>query len=300
MLSIKKILLPLDFPNASLRVVHEAAILARHFQAEIVMLHTVTKLSRAAGVPENAAKLGDWDMLAEILKAAQKSPEHATLGAELAGLNVHRLLAKGDPAHAIMHTAQQERVDLIMMPSRGHAFSEFLIGSVTAKVAGAADCPVWTGAHLQADLETPLENRPVQKLTIRHIVCAVDYRSHRHKTVAWAQQLAKAFDARLTLANAATASRPWGPGGNYLDRKWNDHLVADAKRHVAEIQKEMGIEAEVFVGCGDLPKVLSEAVKETKADVLVTGCRPCGAHLRTHGYGIIRELPIPVLCVGGS
>jgi len=43
--------------------------------------------------------------------------------------------------------------------------------------------------------------------------------------------------------------------------------------------------------------VLSHIAKQTKADLLVTGCYPYGGHLRTHGYGIICALPIPVLSV---
>jgi nucleotide-binding universal stress UspA family protein len=49
MLSIKKILLPVDFPNTSLRVIHQAATLAHQYRSEIVMLHVVTALSQAQG-----------------------------------------------------------------------------------------------------------------------------------------------------------------------------------------------------------------------------------------------------------
>lgn len=72
MLNIKKILLPADFPITSLDVVHQAAILARHFHSEIVMLHVVTALSHAAGVPEDDRELAGWDLLTEIIKEAQK------------------------------------------------------------------------------------------------------------------------------------------------------------------------------------------------------------------------------------
>ena len=48
---------------------------------------------------------------------------------------------------------------------------------------------------------------------------------------------------------------------------------------------------------GSWAKVLSQAAKQTKADLLVTGCYPYGGHLRTHGYGIICAVPIPVLNV---
>ena len=53
MLNIKTILLPLDFPNTSLRVVHQAATWAHRFQAEMVMLHVVPAVSQTARMPRN-------------------------------------------------------------------------------------------------------------------------------------------------------------------------------------------------------------------------------------------------------
>jgi len=61
MLNIQRILLPVDFPNASLRLVHQAATLAHHFHSEIVMLHVVTAQGHAAGVPEGSPQFAGWD-----------------------------------------------------------------------------------------------------------------------------------------------------------------------------------------------------------------------------------------------
>jgi Universal stress protein family len=70
MLNVERILLPVDFPNASLRGIHEAATLARHFRSEIMMLHVVTPLSHLAGVLEGGA---DADLLAEVVTEAQET-----------------------------------------------------------------------------------------------------------------------------------------------------------------------------------------------------------------------------------
>jgi nucleotide-binding universal stress UspA family protein len=59
----------------------------------------------------------------------------------------------------------------------------------------------------------------------------------------------------------------------------------------------VGIKADVLIGSGDVPKVLGQAAKQTNADLLVTGCYPYGGNLRTHGYGIICAVAIPVLNV---
>jgi nucleotide-binding universal stress UspA family protein len=288
MLNIQKILLPVDFPNASLRVVHEAATLAHHFHSEIVMLHVLTTPSHAAGVPEDGLELAGWDMLAEIVRGAQKNLDQA-LGPELEGLAIRRVLVKGDPAQAIVQTAQVEKADLIMMPSHGYTFNQFLLGSVTAKVLHGTECPVWTSAHV--------EESPGQEFAIRNVLCVVDLGPRSDEAVSWAVPMATEFGARLTLAHITASVEFWGPGGSYVDQKWKDELVGDAAQRIAKLQQDMGIKADVFIGSGDVPKVLSQAVKQTKADLLVTECFPYGGNLRIHGYAIICAVPIPVLSV---
>jgi nucleotide-binding universal stress UspA family protein len=288
MLTIKKILLPVDFPDTSLPVIHQAALLARHFHSEIEMLHVITARSREAGVPNEGPELVRWDLLAQILQVAQKNLDQS-LQSELEGLPVHCILAKGAPAQAIMETAQQQNPDLIMMPSHGVTFDQFLMGTVTAKVLSATDCPVWTGAHIKES--------PAQKFALRNVLCAVDFRPHNRKTVLWASQLAAEFGARLTLANVTAGVESWGPGGDYVNPEWKKELVGDASQHLADLQKEMGIAADIFVGSGDVPKALSQAAKQTNADLLVTGCQAYGGFLRTHGYAIICALSIPVLSI---
>jgi nucleotide-binding universal stress UspA family protein len=288
MLNIEKILLPVDFPNPSLRVVHQAAALAHHFHSEIVMLHVVTARSHAAGVPEDGPELAAWDMLAEMVKGAQNNLDQS-LGPELEGLVIRRVLLKGDPARAIVQTTQVEKADMIMMPSHGYTFNQFLLGSVTAKVLHGTECPVWTGAHA--------EESTVQEFAIRNVLCAVDLGPRSHQTVSWAAQMAAEFGACLTLVHVTASAEIWAPGGSYVNPKWKEQLVGDASQHLAELQQDMGIKADVLIGSGDVPKVLSQAAKQTKADLLVSGCYPYGGNLRIHGYAIICAVPIPVLSV---
>jgi nucleotide-binding universal stress UspA family protein len=288
MLNIKKILLPVDFPSASLRVIHQAATLAHHFHCEIVMLHVVTALSHAAGVPEAGPELAGWDMVAEITREARENKD-PTLGPELDSLSIQRVLVKGGVAQAIVQTAQEQNADLIMMPSHGQTFSQFLLGSVTAKVLDGTECPVWTDAHV--------EETQVREFAIRNVLCAVEFNSRSQKTTMWAAQLAAEFGARLTLAHVTSGVEIWGPGGSYVNETWKKELVGDAAEQMANLQKEMRLDAPVIIGSGDVPTVLSQAAEQTKADLLVTGCWPYGGHLRTHGYGTICAVPVPVLSV---
>jgi nucleotide-binding universal stress UspA family protein len=290
MRDIKKILLPVDFPNTSLGVIHQAAALARHFGSEIVMLHVVTLRSHVAGIPEDGAVLARWDLLAEIVKRAQEKKGQA-LGPALDGLRIRSVLAKGDLAHAIVQTAQREKAGLIMMPTYGFTFDHFLMGSVTSKVPDARECPLWTCSHV--------EELPPQNFAIRNVLCAVNFSSNAQKTVLLAKQIAAEFGASMTLANVTTGVERWGPGGNYVHSKWKEALVSDARRNIEDIQRDLGIKADVFIGSGDVAEALNKAAKQANANLLVIGCRAYGVSLRTQAYAIIRSAQIPVLSVGG-
>jgi nucleotide-binding universal stress UspA family protein len=285
MLSIKKILLPVDYPHASLGVLHQAAALAHHFHSEIVMLHVVPPLSHTVDLHDDFPRLTASEMLTRAVQQAQKNLDQS-LGPEFEGLIIERVLAKGDPARAVARTAAEKKADLIMMPSFGYTFNQFLLGSV---VLHGTECPVWTGAHV--------EEPAAQEFAIRSVLCAVDFRPHSHKTVTWAVNLAAEFGARLTLAHVTPSVEIWGPGGTHVNPRWRKELVGSATEHLAELQKTMGTDVEVSIGSGDVPKVLSEAVSQTKADLLVTGSRPYGGHLQTHGFAVICAVPIPVLSV---
>ena len=288
MLNIKRILLPVDIPIASLDVLHQAAVLARHFQADIVLLHVVTAQSRSYGVPKENGALAQWDLLAEIIREANNQGD-LSIGPALEGLSIRRELAEGEVSELIVRTAEEQEVDLIMMPSYSRTFYEFLMGSVTAKVLHGTERPVWTGAHVQGS--------PEQKFAIHHVLAAVEFGPRADVTVSWAAQMATEFGARLTLANVTASVEFWGPGGGYVNEKLKEDLVGEASKQMSELQKQNGIKADVFIGSGDVPKVLSQAAKQTSADLLVTGCYPYGGHLRTHGYGIICAVQIPVLSV---
>jgi apolipoprotein N-acyltransferase len=103
---------------------HQAATLAQQFHSEIVLLHVVTALSDAASVPGDTREQADWDLVATIIRQAQKQQD-PSLGPELAGLTIQRRLGTVDTSVATMQTAQDQKADLIMMPSHSYTFYQF-------------------------------------------------------------------------------------------------------------------------------------------------------------------------------
>ena len=216
-------------------------------------------------------------MIGEIYRhrAQQSADELRTfLADELAGLAVERLTAEGDPAAVIVETAH-DRAGLIVMPTHGYGrFRRFILGSTTAKVLHDADCPVWTGVHL--------ESAPAVPVSLGHVLCAVDLGPQSSKTLCWAASLALQFDARLTLMHVALGA-------------------ADAaRRELERLQGFVHAEAEALLETGDPARDHLLRRRPPGADVLVIGRGSAAGvfgRLRANAYSIIRQSPCPVVSV---
>jgi len=150
MLNLAKILLPTDFSARSKIAAQEAGMLARRLHSELTLLHVNNGVSPShvalgarAGSSASSAPIDERT-------AAVRAELNTFCIKELEGIPIKRLMCSGDAARAIVEYAHTEQVDLIFMPTRGRGlFRHFLLGSVTAKVLHDAECPVWTGAHLE-------------------------------------------------------------------------------------------------------------------------------------------------------
>src|SRR5258706_6594149 len=166
MLPFKRILLPVDFSERCSEAGAYAIAMARHFKADLTLLHAV-----------DAAPLGYYGMnpamatavtYAETMRERRRKDLNSFLEDELLNLPVKRVIEQGDPARIITGYALANAMQLIMMPTHGHGcFRRLLLGSVTAKVLHDVECPVWTSAHLE-------EGKSPKTPDYRSVLCAVD------------------------------------------------------------------------------------------------------------------------------
>jgi len=291
MFSIQKILVPVVLTENSWHVMRQAGWLARRFHAEIVLLHVLPPVSYPIGALESGDEITAPDLHSQAVLRSQEDLDRP-LPPEFDENVAARVLLRGDPAREIVKAARDHNVDLIVMSTHGlGAFHRFLLGSVTAKVLHESHCAVWTGAHL--------EEAPAHEFSIRHVVCSVDLSAHSRHTAALAAELAVAAEATLTLVHITTGVDIWGPGGYHVDPVWKETIVGSATKGIAALQQDLGTRAEVVIDSGNVPKLLSRAAEQARADVLVIGRIPGRNHLGDNGegYGIIRESRIPVLSV---
>jgi nucleotide-binding universal stress UspA family protein len=286
--ALAKILAPVDFSERSAGAVRYAALLARHFASELTLLHVFAPPQLEFG---DAA--GPDSMLSELYRNRAREVAHELdqfLTQELAGVNVRRVAGEGDAAHRIVEYAHQQHASLIVMATHGYGpFRRFILGSNTAKVLHDADCPVWTGAHL--------EQAPAAAYGLRRIVCAVDLGPQSRKTVEWAMGMQTEFAAELTLVHATT---PISDDPEAMAAEWLARMRQNAEAELRSLQRETQANAALVVERGEPAHVISAVASRTNADLVVIARGSAAGvfgRLRTNAYAIIRQSPCPVASV---
>jgi nucleotide-binding universal stress UspA family protein len=129
----RRILVPTDLSLASRLAFPMAAFLARAFGAEIIGLHVAPPPTAAtlSGMPAPRPAIPTEAALWDFYRA------------DFPGLAVTAQVYTGAAWDRIVHTAGLERVDLIVMATRGHdSLSDRILGSNTERVLRHATCPV--------------------------------------------------------------------------------------------------------------------------------------------------------------
>lgn len=130
-----KILVPIDGSPHADKAVKYAVDLSKKYGSRLILLHVIPV--RVYAFAEVGAVLSeDVEEGEEILRRGMELAR--SLGAE-----ADQRLRKGIPAEEILRAAEEEKVDLIAIGSRGlSGVKAFLLGSVSDKVSHHAKCPV--------------------------------------------------------------------------------------------------------------------------------------------------------------
>jgi universal stress protein A len=139
-----KILVATDFSPASGPAMDEAVKLAQKNGAELLIAHAYEPPSPLQIDGYIAPRIyNEWDdtlrneavlALTPLVESARKQ-----------GINARPVVLKGAPFKAITEAAGSEHADLVVMGTHGRTgLSRLVLGSVAARVAASAPCPVLT------------------------------------------------------------------------------------------------------------------------------------------------------------
>lgn len=144
-MTIKRILVPVDFSKPALAALEYAVVFAKPFKARLTVLFVVEPIYSAApgfgdGATAAMATLLDQQRQSARAQLVRLEQRYAKRRVQL-----RALLQTGAPHRAIADAAQQMKADMIVMATHGRTgLSHFLMGSVAERVVRSAPCPVLT------------------------------------------------------------------------------------------------------------------------------------------------------------
>lgn len=137
MMMYKRILLAADGSKYSIRAAQEAAKIASlvpDSSVEILFVEDMSKIKNEVLHSQDHEEL-------ELKRQQKLMPVTEQLSTQ--NINHKTKIIIGDPGPAIVEYANNEKVDLVIIGSRGlNSLQEFVLGSVSHKVVKRVQCPV--------------------------------------------------------------------------------------------------------------------------------------------------------------
>ena len=140
----RRLLHPTDFAKASSAAFTRALAEAKQRRGELLLAHVLAPVVPIAS--EGYVSPSVYEQMSASSRAwAQKQMDRLVARAKAAKVRARGLLLEGVAHEQIVRAAKRYRVDLIVIGTHGRTgVARFFLGSVAARVAATAPCPVLT------------------------------------------------------------------------------------------------------------------------------------------------------------
>ena len=181
MITIKKILVPIDLSTVSVPAIGYASSLAKDHDAEVILLHVLPVgslreqfpsgygdgLALPADTPVGVRHQTSVEAICERKKQVLLGFLEQKVGPGLRQtVKVRPLVRLGKVTEEIIATAKEEQCDLIVMTSREGSLRRLFGGTVTERIVRNAPCPVLS-MQPSAQIRTEKDERLQVKLIDR-------------------------------------------------------------------------------------------------------------------------------------
>ncbi len=141
MISLKKILCPIDHSDCSKEALKYAVTFAMKDEAKLYLMHIIDIRSFNDSVVAMSQQVPDEETLELLrIKLLDCIPEEIR-----DDMNVEAIVVQGIPFAEIISTAREKDIDMIVIGSHGRTgLKHMMLGSVSEKVVRKAPCPVLT------------------------------------------------------------------------------------------------------------------------------------------------------------
>lgn len=188
MITIKKILCPVDFFAASETAVNYAIGLAKNYESEVKLLHVVSPvIPTAYEFPLNTA-----DILKSMEEESKRELNKLISKVSDAGVAVHSEVLAGDVYGQLKIAIASYKPDLVAMGTHGRrGFERWFLGSTTERLMRHSPVPLLT---LSAAKGTPAEAP-----RYRRIMVTTDFSAGTTDALNYAFSIAQEHQARIVL-----------------------------------------------------------------------------------------------------
>lgn len=279
--SIKRILVPTDFSEIANDVLDGAVFIAKHVNAEIILLHvfetvsfnsTLEKVLSLGRHREKMLDAGVDELFEQMIKNLEKSAP---------GVKIKTMKSSGKIYEEIANAAQKVKADLIVMGTHGvSGVDKYLLGTNAERVVKSSECAVITFRENPA-------NPGLDK-----ILLPLDLTSETREKVGKAIELAQIFKASIHAISVLKTDDEFVV--NKLTRQLKQVESFIKSSHV-ECVSEM-IEGE------NIAESVIKYGKENKMDLIMVMSQDEREGLTDYFLGstaqrLINNSPIPVLSI---
>ena len=268
--SIHRILFATDYSSGCLQAFRNSLEWAQACQAELEIVHVMGVLP---GKETNSSVANRY--IAEQGKLSQSKIEKMVAQAKERIPSVQSHLLEGMPAEQIIKFAVDSHADLLITGTDGWTgVNRLLKGSVAERVVCQAPCPVLTiRSQEEMNIESAKASEMATPSVPKHILVPVDFSDCSLDAFEYATQIAKWFDASVTLLHALE------PLSYSLDFNLTHPIEAKQLRQsietrfseLADILKKDGLSADYQVGDKPAVDTILRTSTDTQADLLVLG-----------------------------
>jgi nucleotide-binding universal stress UspA family protein len=295
MVSINRILCPIDFSDFSLDALRHGLALAQWYSAHLTLLHVyqVSQPLPVEGVPVSVPVY----IQADPNKVAEEVRRFCAPLVGPSGRTVEVIVRPGDAAREIRQEAERAPSDLLILGTHGRSgFERLFLGSVTEKVLRSTRVPVLTIPPPVREPGSPL---------YKTILCPLEFSPASIRALEYALSLAKEADARLILLHAiedVLGEAGAATLGHLTVSEYHRQLEQDAVtrlRAVVPDEARVWARPEERVVKGRAHQAILKVVADEGVDLVVMGVQGKGVVNRlvfgSTTHRVIREAGCPVL-----
>ena len=280
-LDLQSVLLATDLSPASVKPLHHALAIARHYGAKLYIAHVVSAAPYLMAGPE-ALELGCQGACRDV----QQLRGDLRRDGSLDGLDHEFIVQRGCVWDELQTIILQKQIGLVVVGTHGRrGLEKLILGSVAEEIFREADCPVLTvGPHCyrEAGEEFSAETQSY--------LFATDFSEASLGALSHAISFATRMKARLILLHVVSGPIPQLPGwysaSEIILMRENARMTCVRRlEQLVPCDNETPIETEFVVQFGIPSETILQVALDKKVDLILLGLR------RSSLTGTISHMP---------